>query len=167
MVTLTSLKDCLSDSDLWHVDTSIHTIFSKLRKLDTKKSCGSDGIPPRLLKEGAFVLAAPIAHLLSLSVEEFSVPIQWKSADIVPLPKSSSITTENLRPISLLPIIGKILEKRVLASVKTTSFVPMASINSDSVRKRALCMPLFLYWTSQHHSWTSLQLLVSPSSPSI
>ena len=108
----------LKDDDSWHVDTSVNVVFRELIRLDTSKSGGSDGISPRLLKEGASILAAPVAHLLSLSIQDASVPTQWKSANIIPLPKSSSVTLENLRPISLLPTLAKILEKRVLESVK-------------------------------------------------
>ena len=113
-----AVSSLFKKDDNWNVDTNVSTVFMELCKLNTKKACGSDGIPARLLKEGASILAAPIAHLLSLSTRNASVPIQWKSADVIPLPKSSSVTLENLRPISLLPIIGKILEKRVLASIK-------------------------------------------------
>ena len=43
-----------------------------------------------------------------------SVPISWKSATIIPLKKEgNSPDVNNLRPISLLPIQGKILEKIV------------------------------------------------------
>ena len=112
------LSASFQDNDTWEVDTSVSTVFMELQKLDTKKSFGGDGVSPRLLKEGAPILAAPIAHLLSLSIHDSSVPLQWKSADIIPLPKSSTITLDNLRPISLLSCIAKILEKRVLESVK-------------------------------------------------
>ena len=56
--------------------------------------------------------------MFSLSVEQCSVATQWKSADIIPLLKSATVSIENLRPISLLSNIGKLLEKRVLQSIK-------------------------------------------------
>ena len=130
-----TIRACLTEDDEWIVDTSVRTIYSELQKLNIKKWCGSDGISPRLLKAGAFVLAEPLAHLFSLSIQEGSVPVQWKSADVVPLPKSSTISLENLRPISLLPIIiiSKILEKRVLESVKD-SLVSSYGLNQFGFR---------------------------------
>ena len=94
------------------------TIYLELRRLNITKSSGSDFFSPRLIKEASYFLAEPLAHLFSLSVQECSVPTQWKSADAIPLPKSAIVSIENLRPISLLPIIAKILEKCVLDSVR-------------------------------------------------
>ena len=102
----------------WKVDTSVETIFKELTALNMKKATGSDGIPVRLLKEAATILTEPLSHLLTSSVLECEIPIQWKTTNVIPIPKSKNPTLNDLRPISLLPIMGKILEKCVLRSVK-------------------------------------------------
>ena len=108
----------IMNNDEWDVDTSVESLYYELKQLNSKKSCGSDGIHARLLKEAALILAEPLSHLLSTSISEGRIPFQWKTTNIVPIPKSSNITLDNLRPISLLPTMSKILERRVLASMK-------------------------------------------------
>ena len=83
-----------------------------------KKAAGSDGLSPRLLIAGAHVFAPILTHLIALSMETQKVPQQWKIANVVPLPKKRNPTISDLRPISLLPIFGKICEKVILSSVK-------------------------------------------------
>ena len=40
--------------------------------------------------------------------------MHWKVADIIPIPKSQPVKLDQLRPISLLPVLSKLLEKVVL-----------------------------------------------------
>ena len=43
-----------------------------------------------------------------------SVPMEWKAAKIIPLFKSGSmVELDNYRPISILPVLSKILERIV------------------------------------------------------
>ncbi len=60
-------------------------VEDELRKLDTSKATGGDGIHPRILKE----CAGPLAQVLSLifikSFSSSSVPAAWKNANIVPI----------------------------------------------------------------------------------
>ena len=60
----------------------------------------------------------PLSHLFSLSICSGELPLQWKSAFVVPVPKRRVATREDLRPVSLLPIIFKIFEDVILHSMK-------------------------------------------------
>jgi hypothetical protein len=131
-----NIESNIGKNDSWMVDTSVQTIYNELKKLNPKKACGSDGIPIRLLKEAALFLAEPLAHLLSCSISEGSIPTQWKTTNIIPIPKSSNIIVANLRPISLLPTISKILEKRVLAAMKP-SLLDLYGSNQFGFRPRS------------------------------
>ena len=52
--------------------------------------------------------------MLNLSIEYSIFPDAWKSALVIPIPKSGDLTNVKIfRPISLLPLPGKILEKLV------------------------------------------------------
>ena len=75
---------------------------------------GSDMIPPVLLKMSAAELSSPLCYIFNYSFMHASVPRLWKIADICPLPKTSPVKIDQLRPISLLPCVSKILEKIVL-----------------------------------------------------
>ena len=102
----------------WDIDISVQTVFSHLIRLDCKKSTGSDGISSLLLRECAASFAEPITHLFNLSVECQKVPQQWKMAHVIPVPKRRVTSLDDIRPISLLPIIFKIFESLVLESIK-------------------------------------------------
>ena len=105
------------NNTVWNVDTSPTTVHRAINALNTRKAPGSDGLTPFLLKSCSEFVAEPIAHLLSMSIVERTVPCCWKKSHIVPVPKNNVPKLENLRPISLLPIIAKILERLVLKSI--------------------------------------------------
>ena len=78
------------------------------------KAMGCDGISPRLLKHCALPLCQPLLHLHTLSLSQHYVPLEWHIHLIKPIWKSGNKNSvENYRPISLLCITSKVLEKIV------------------------------------------------------
>jgi len=55
--------------------------------LDTPTATGLDGIPAWFLRLGAPVFATPLARLFNQTIMEGTVPQQWKTAAITPIPK--------------------------------------------------------------------------------
>ena len=49
------------------------------------KAIGHDQIPARVLRDGASVLAAPIARLTNTVIDNACVPAEWKLAEICPM----------------------------------------------------------------------------------
>ena len=89
-------------------------VAKELKKLKSNKSTGLHNIPARLLKDGADALATPLALLMNRSINEGSIPASWKHAIVTPVFKSGSKSDpSNYRPISVLPVFAKILEKAV------------------------------------------------------
>ena len=89
-------------------------VANELKKLKSNKSTGLHNIPARLLKDGADALATPLAIIMNRSINEGSIPASWKHAIVTPVFKSGSKSdTSNYRPISVLPVFAKILEKAV------------------------------------------------------
>jgi hypothetical protein len=89
-------------------------IKDKLLHLESSKATGPDGIPARVLRECAHVLHKPLSSLFTLSFSTGIVPKEWKCANVVPVYKSGGKSDpNNYRPISLLPIIGKVMESIV------------------------------------------------------
>ena len=89
-------------------------ILKQLRDLKVKKATGLDGIPARFLKDSAAVIAPTVTFLVNLSLSTGSVPDEWKKARVVPPYKSGGRENmDNYRPISILPVLSKILEKAV------------------------------------------------------
>ena len=60
-----------------------------------------------------------MTHIFCLSLSSCQVPSRWKTAHVVPIPKKSCSNITDFRPISLLPLPSKILERIVLTSVKS------------------------------------------------
>lgn len=89
----------------------IQTIISKL---PNTSSVGDDGIPTGFVKQNAEALSAPLALLFNESLSTGIFPDLFKKAVVVPLFKSGDrLDISNYRPISLLSVFSKILEKLV------------------------------------------------------
>ena len=82
--------------------------------MNVKKSSGIDNISTGVLKDFLIGRKDEFLHILNLSISGGIFPTKWKEAKIAPIPKvSNPAEVGDLRPISLLPITGKILEKCV------------------------------------------------------
>ena len=89
-------------------------VFKLLSGLKTTKATGLDNIPARLLKTAAPAISGSLAHLFNLSLSSGKVPVDWKCAKVSAVfKKGSKLDIGNYRPISVLPIISKVLEKLV------------------------------------------------------
>ena len=89
-------------------------VFIKLRKLQRKKACGYDELPSGMLRDAASVILEPLAHIINMSLSSGIVPTKWKIAKVIPLYKSGPKSDiGNYRPISILPVLSKVLESLV------------------------------------------------------
>ena len=100
-------------------DVSAHTVSEEdvrkcFRQVNARKAAGPDGIPGRVLKSCAAQLAGVFMNIFNLSLSLSVVPACFKMATIVPVPKSSSITSLNdCRPVALTSIVSKCFERLV------------------------------------------------------
>ena len=82
--------------------------------LDVSKAPGIDEIPSIFLKDGAEILPKPISDIINLSIKLSTLPDKCKIAKLIPLFKKGSKTDpKNYRPISLLPLLSKLIEKAI------------------------------------------------------
>ena len=82
--------------------------------LDIKKSGDIYGVTPYLIKLGSDELYELLTFLFNKTLGEGKFPSVLKSAVVIPIHKADSkMITSNYRPISLLPILGKCLEKLI------------------------------------------------------
>ena len=92
----------------------LQTVKRLLNQLDVGKASGPDNIPARVLKECSHELASPLTSLFALCFRKGVQPEAWKSARVVPVYKKGSLSNpKNYRPVSLLPIISKVMERIV------------------------------------------------------
>jgi len=85
-----------------------------IRKLPKNKAPGNDNINSKILKEISDAISGPLTYIFSLSFITGLVPDLLKIAKVVPIYKKGEKiyqATVNYRPISLLSIFDKILEK--------------------------------------------------------
>ena len=76
------------------------------------KASGPDLISPRLLKEGADILAYPFSIVFNRSLNQGYFPHSWKEANVSPIfKKDDRSLPSNYRPISLLCQAGKVMER--------------------------------------------------------
>ena len=56
-----------------------------------------------------------VCHILNLSIQTNKFPTRWKIARVVPLykGKGSKFESKNFRPVAILPILSKVLERAV------------------------------------------------------
>lgn len=93
-------------------------ILTTITKLKNKTSSGHDGVNTCLIKENKYVLSEPLEILYNMSLASGCVPDKLKIAKVIPLYKNGEKSVvSNYRPISLLSVFNKILEKLVYSRV--------------------------------------------------
>ena len=90
------------------------TVLKFLKSMPANKATGLDGLPARLLKAGAEEIHAPLTYIVNLSLQTGVFPAEWKVARVSPIYKAGDKSdVGNYRPVSILPVISKLLEKVV------------------------------------------------------
>jgi hypothetical protein len=93
-------------------------VEKELKNLNANKAQGPDGLSTRVLKECATILSEQVNVLFNQSMSTSTLPVEWKTANVVPIHKKGSKTEpSNYRPVSLLPIISKVMERCVLNKI--------------------------------------------------
>ena len=86
----------------------------QLKKLQRKKATGNDGLPACMIKDVASVISSPLSYIVNLSLKKGTIPAEWKEARVIPIFKSGPKNMfENYRPISVLSVMSKVLERAV------------------------------------------------------
>lgn len=83
---------------------------------------GVDGISLEMIKLSLPITLPYITHIINSCLEQGFFPQSWKEALVIPIPKvNNPENVTDLRPISLLPVLSKVLEKVV--SQQVTEYV--------------------------------------------
>ena len=94
-------------------------ISNLIQKLDPKKPGGSDNISPKLIIAAKETMIPLLEHIFNLSFNTKTVPEKLKIAKLIPIFKKlldeERLIPGNYRPISLLSILNKLLEKLMYA----------------------------------------------------
>jgi hypothetical protein len=129
-------------------------VFNLLSMCDASKSPGPDNIHAAFLKGCAASVCIPLTIIFIKSIEEGTLPGDWKSATIIPLHKKGDRTLpSNYRPISLTSQVVKTFER--LISKQLMAFLEdnkLLSEKQHGFRSGRSCLSNLLETTNK---WTS------------
>ena len=98
------------------------TVILTMKQLKKTNSCGSDEISIRFLRDALPVVTPYLTCIINTCIVTGVFPTAWKHSLVTPLYKSgASDDPGNYRPISLLSILSKILEKVI--ATQLTNFL--------------------------------------------
>ena len=93
------------------IEINIQGVFQLLNTIDPFKATGPDSLPPKLLKELSHELAPCLTLLFKASIHQSTLPLDWKTALVMPLfKKGSRSDPSNYRLISLTSVCCKVLQ---------------------------------------------------------
>lgn len=99
---------------------TVESIILVIKDLRDTSAYGADEIELRFIRDALSVIAFYITVIVNTSIVTGSFPALWKYANVVPGFKNGDVNdVSNYRPISLLPILSKVLEKIVARQLMT------------------------------------------------
>ena len=100
------------------IDIHVNGVAKLHRGIKAHKATGPDAIPARLLKEAADQLAPILTSIYRASLQQATVPEEWKKANVVPIfKKGDHSAASNYRPVSLTSIASKVMEHIISSQV--------------------------------------------------
>ena len=106
------------DSLLSNIEITGEKILHIIGLLDPKKAHGWDDLSINMLKLCDIEIVKPLYLIYMKCLEIGRFPSSWKKANVLPIHKKENRQLKkNYRPISLLPICGKIFEKLMFDAI--------------------------------------------------
>lgn len=137
-------NQCLSS-----INISDSEVYEALLSLNPTKSMGIDKISPQILKHGAVALFQPIHHLFTQCLIQSSLPTEWRVHLITPIHKSGDTSSvSNYRPISLLCIVSKVLERIIHDKIIDFVSISISDNQFGFLRSRSSVQQLLLFLNS-------------------
>ena len=107
-------QDSLAPNPFTFDIVSVSLVRSHLLSLDITRSTGPDNLSARFLQAIADQIVTPLTDVFNCSLRSGEVPSEWKRSHITPIYKGGPPDDpSNFRPISVVPVLAKILEKIV------------------------------------------------------
>ena len=95
-------------------DFTVEEVLKLVKEINVSKSSGMQDISSFIIKEVFTILASQVTYMMNISIKSGIFPSAWKKGLVIPIPKGGNQSqVQNYRPISLLPLPGKIAEKLV------------------------------------------------------
>ena len=133
---------CDNDNNFNITNISEDVVEDMLNRINSNTAAGPDNISRLFLKKTAQGIAYNITKIFNVSIQQKSFPNDWKKANVHPVykDKGEKINPTNYRPISLLPILGRLFEK--LIAMQLTNYCDAHNIippEQFGFRKNSSC----------------------------
>ena len=117
-------------------------IINIIRSLNVSKAHGHDDISIRMLQICDSAIVKPLSIIFNNCITQSIFPDIWKKSNICPIHKKGDRQAiNNYRPVSLLPICGKILERLIFNSLyKYVEENKLLSIHQSGFRCNDSCV---------------------------
>ena len=132
--------------DIGSVEISCEMVLNYLLKINTRKCCGPDLVPPLFLKNCASSLAVPLTSLFNKSLSSGVFPNCWKVSFITAIFKSGSRKLiENYRGVAIQPTLAKVFEA-IVCQVLSSQVKPCVSnLQHGFMKNRSTSTNLLLF----------------------
>ena len=102
------------------ITTNSDEVLKYLKEINLTKSSAIPHLSTKILKPALMLLCDKLTFIYNLCFQNSCFPKAWKKAIVTPLPKDGDLSLcTNYRPISQLPLPGKILEQIIHNRVDT------------------------------------------------
>lgn len=130
-------------------------VDSVIKQLKYDSAPGLDGIKPSLLKLISNTILEPLTYICNLSISTGVFPEYWKVALVSPIYKAGPRNSpDNYRPISLLCILSKVLEKimnnRIVKYLESNSLLSERQYGFRRGKSTTDAVDLLTHITSKH-----------------
>ncbi|KAF6514240.1 hypothetical protein HZS61_006496 [Fusarium oxysporum f. sp. conglutinans] len=145
-------------------ELTLEEVEEKVMAAKAWKAPGEDGLPAMVWKQLWPVVGDRVLHLFRTSLRDGELPVQWRSAKIIPLKKPGKDNykvAKSWRPISLLSTLGKILEAvvadRISYAVETFGLLPTNHFGGR--KQRSAEQALLLLQEHIYKAWRNRKVL--------
>ena len=99
---------------LGDLSTNELEISELCKEINVNKSSGIMHISSEIIRDAFVTIPSKVVELFNMSFNRSEIPDEWKKAKVTPLPKAGDTrNVSNLRPVSILPLPSKLIEKIV------------------------------------------------------
>ena len=139
-----------SDVELHDIVVNEIEILKICNDINVNKSSSIKNVSSRVIKDAFLSIPNIIQHLIQSALDIGIFPDEWKIANITPLQKGGDKTSvTNLRPVSLLPLPSKIIERilheRIMFHLERNNLL---EINQGGFRKNHSTMDTIAKFTN-------------------
>ena len=129
-----------------------------IKKLSNSSAYGRDDLDAVTLKIAAGLLVKPLTHIVNTSLRMSTFANKWKMSKVIPILKSSDssrLEPSSYRPVSILPVVSKLVERSVQVQMQEhMEREGLISMNSHAYRKNLSTATALMQLVDELHSAT-------------